>query len=189
MKKKRIALLSATALFLGAASVAIVSSSAGLIGVPGEATSYSITLDGTQNKFSTIEGEGTGTITRGNGYDVNVALYAYYQYNDGNWGRLAKGGWIANTTAIVDITSITVTVVENTEVTDPDYKPSAYVRWGEESGSYTTSTAYDIPNGGTYTFTFNDEKPDYFLLSCNENTAAGFVLSSIVIEYTCGVSA
>lgn len=150
--------------------------------VIGDNSPYTLTLDKDQNTFSeTGDASYSSSITRGNDYYIDVGYYNYYNV-DNAWGMLSYSGNLHNVSAINGIISMTF-------VTEGD--AYLYMRWDTERSfanrDFSHGSAEAISFSNSYTYTFNGDKPNYFMLAIHDS-GAPVTFSSIKIVYDCGTS-
>ena len=140
-------------------------------------TPYSLTV----NSGNAVTGEGIFNLRSSQGNDLKISYYGVSS-SSGNFGTLKKGGYLLNAydsgltykNAIGRLKSINV--VFDGELTI-DYS------WGEEIyfDEYIVS-GISLVSG--FSYTFNDDEPNYFRLKAKEETT----ITSISLSYYCGTN-
>ena len=178
-KNKRLALLGSFVLSLAIVGVSFASAKGidDSFIVKADPISYSLSL----NSGNAVNGDGVLNLVTTKSNTLKLSYFGV-STSAGHFGVLEEGGQLFNAydnavtyrNAIGRITSLTATFSGNLSI---DYS------WGGEIAS----DVY-IRNGFALTsgtpFTFNNEEPNYFRITANEDTT----ITSISVSYTCGTN-
>lgn len=137
-----------------------------------EEQEYTLTLD-SSTPFNPSDPHNQGSVNTSLGNPIVFDFYVY-SLDEGNFGKLGYGGYIANDTMISGIKTLTVTF------SGPSAARLEY-HWGDSSQSVVkTDFTSDVA------FAFNDERPNFFRFRNTSSTP--LIIEKMVITYSCDTS-
>lgn len=152
-----------------------------------DTNALAITMNSSKNNFFSSSGSTSGSGTfyteNGNGIDFSYKDFSS-TVTSGTWHTLSSGGLFYNTTKITDITSVSITAYT---------AGSIGVYWSADPDALNSSTdlsalssdfeVYALAANQTYTFTLENDHPNYVLIA-NKGTS-DITISDASIGYGC----